>query len=45
MKLVLHTLIIFFGIVAVAALVALGEPSAPEVPLPAAIAAPAATPR
>lgn len=30
MKLVLHTLMIFFGTLAAAALVALGEPSEPE---------------
>ena len=41
MKLVLHTLMIFFGTLVVAGLVALGEPSQPELPLPAAQAAPA----
>lgn len=42
MKLVLHTLMIFFGTLIAAGLVALGEPSDGQSPLPGAQASPVA---
>jgi hypothetical protein len=45
MKLVLDTLMIFFGTLLAAGVVALGEPAEPPAPLPVSTAAPTAGPR